>query len=149
MLVLINHINSLSLRRNKLRVVVVDDNVIYRRLLSRMLKKYHASSIASVIEFECPVKALAHLSHFEVDALFMDIDMPTLQGTHATKIIRSSPSHHILPHNREIPIIAFSTNCRDEDILSYVKAGMDGFMEKPLRPSTLHSIISRIKDSII
>lgn len=147
MLVLVNHTTTPIPRKNKLRVVVVDDNVIYRRLLSRMLKKYHAASVASIVEFECPVKALAHLAHCEVDALFMDIDMPALQGTHATEIIRSSPTHRILPHNRDIPIIAFSTNCRDEDILAYMRAGMDGFMEKPLRQSTLQSAINHIHKS--
>ncbi|KAG1242820.1 hypothetical protein G6F68_016031 [Rhizopus microsporus] len=70
------------------------------------------------------VKALDVLKHRPFDLILMDIDMPILNGVETTRQIRSSSSSSILPHNRDIPIVAVTTNDSDDSRQVYTKVGM-------------------------
>jgi len=62
------------------------------------------------------------------DVVFMDIQMPVMDGYEATKRIRNLPALQ----NRELPIIAMTANVFKDDIDACLKAGMDDHLGKPL-----------------
>ena len=62
------------------------------------------------------------------DVIFMDVQMPEMDGYEATGCIRSLDS----PHGKSVPIIAMTANVFREDIELCLKAGMNGHLGKPL-----------------
>lgn len=72
------------------------------------------------------------------DFILMDIQMPNMNGYLATQKIRS------IPEKNTIPIIAMSANAFDEDKKQALKAGMDGYISKPIDMEKLQSQIIEI-----
>lgn len=72
------------------------------------------------------------------DFILMDIQMPNMNGYLATQKIRA------LPEKNHIPIIAMSANAFDEDKKKALKAGMDGYISKPIDMEKLQSQIIEI-----
>ena len=72
------------------------------------------------------------------DFILMDIQMPNMNGYLATQKIRT------IPEKNTIPIIAMSANAFDEDKKQALKAGMDGYISKPIDMDKLQSQIIEI-----
>ena len=112
------------------KVLVVDDveaNLyVARGLISRYDIK--VETVTSGIE------AIAKIKSGKVyDIIFMDQMMPELNGTEATKIIRS--------YNYTNPIIAFTANALVGKAKEFLENGFDGFISKPIQSSHLESIL--------
>jgi CheY-like chemotaxis protein len=73
-------------------------------------------------------KALEVLKHKPFDLILMDIDMPGLNGLETTQHIRSSSEFDILQMNRNIPIVAVTTNDSRECRQTYMKIGMVSYI---------------------
>ena len=71
--------------------------------------------------------------------IFMDVQMPEMDGYEATRVIRDSDA----PNARTIPIIAMTANVFKEDIERCLKAGMDGHVGKPIDYDELISVLKR------
>ena len=102
-----------------LRILLVDDNAVNLKVASLMLKKlgYHADIATNGIE---AIEALENKSY---DIVFMDIQMPEMDGLEATKIIRQR-----WHQNLKIIIITAYTNYHD----ACIEAGADDYLTKPL-----------------
>jgi CheY-like chemotaxis protein len=111
-----------------LRILLVDDNEVNRKVASLMLKKlgHHADLATNGIE---AIEALEHQSY---DLVLMDIQMPKMNGLEATKIIRER-----WHQNSKIIIITAYTNYHD----ACIDAGADDFMTKPL-------VLGNLKETI-
>lgn len=72
----------------------------------------------------------------EFDAVFMDCQMPTLNGLDATRRIRAGGSR--------IPIIAMTAGAFDDDRRACLEAGMDDFLPKPWKKQQLTDVLSRL-----
>jgi CheY-like chemotaxis protein len=70
-------------------------------------------------------------------AIFMDMQMPKLNGIEATREIRQ------IPGCRDTPIIAMTANAFAEDKEQCLKAGMNEFLIKPFNPDQLFAILLR------
>jgi CheY-like chemotaxis protein len=70
-------------------------------------------------------------------AIFMDMQMPKLNGVEATQQIRQLPGY------RDIPIIAMTANAFAEDKAQCLAAGMNDFLIKPFIPEELFAILLR------
>ena len=75
------------------------------------------------------------------DLIFMDIQMPVMNGYEATKAIRRS-SHELA---KKIPIIAMTANAFSEDIQHSLAAGMNAHVSKPVEMRVLEKTIRSIK----
>jgi CheY-like chemotaxis protein len=70
-------------------------------------------------------------------AIFMDMQMPELNGLEATQQIRQLPGY------RDTPIIAMTANAFAEDKAQCIEAGMSDFLAKPFSPDQLFAILLR------
>lgn len=82
------------------------------------------------------LEAVAAVERISYDALFMDCQMPEMDGYQATRLIRSN-GHH------ELPIIALTANAMPEDRHVCLSAGMSDYITKPVKPTTLAQILQK------
>ena len=110
------------------RVLVVEDNAINQKVAQGLLKKFgiHVDLAANGEE------ALSSLENLPFDLVFMDCQMPVMDGYEATKQVRHSESKVL---NREIPIIAMTANSMEGDREKCLSVGMDDFLSKPINPT--------------
>jgi len=117
-----------------LRALVSDDYAINRKLIKIILEKMGLE----VTIVEDGAEALKMRKENEYDIIFMDIQMPVMDGLESTRLILEYEDENDLRH---IPIIALSANALGEDSNSYKKKGMDGFVTKPVEVDVLKSTI--------
>ncbi|MBG0791717.1 MAG: response regulator [Desulfovibrionaceae bacterium] len=124
--------------RGGLRILVVEDNRINRHLATRMLDKLgHVPATAADGR-----EALDLLGRQEFDAVFMDVQMPGMDGVKATEIIRSAPPDSAI--NRRIPIIAMTAHAMVGDRESFLGSGMTDYISKPVELSNVEQVLARL-----
>ncbi len=108
-----------------LRILIVEDNLINQKVASAMLAKFgYKSKLAGN-----GVIALQMMQEEVFDLLFMDFQMPELDGYETTLRIRSG-QHGLC--DKDIPIIAMTANAMKGDQEKCIEAGMNDFLSKPL-----------------
>ena len=73
------------------------------------------------------------------DLVFMDIQMPVMDGYEATRQIRQLSRKDV----GTLPIVAMTANAFPEDIRHAQDAGMDAHLAKPIGPDSLYAVMSR------
>ena len=123
-----------------LRVLAAEDNEINAEILTELLE-------IEGVHCEVMPNGQEALNRFlrsrpgEFDMIFMDIQMPVMDGYETARAIRSS-SH---PMARTIPIIAMTANAFEEDIQAALAAGMSAHTAKPLDMERLKAVISMLR----
>ena len=119
-----------------LHILLVEDNPVNRRLAQHVLEKEDYTVVAA----DNGAAALKALESNRFDLVLMDVQMPRMDGIETTAAIR----------NREkitggyIPIIALTAHAMVGDRERCLKAGMDGYLIKPIQPTTLLEAIERL-----
>jgi CheY-like chemotaxis protein len=109
-------------------ILVVDDNATNRMVAQSLVEMFDCTSEAAE-DGEAAVEA-ARSGRF--DLILMDIRMPRMDGVAATRAIRALPA----PIGAT-PIIALTANADPDDAEAYLAAGMNGVVEKPMKPEHL------------
>ena len=109
-------------------ILVVDDNATNRMVAETLCEMFDCTSESAVDGVEA-VEA-ARTGRF--DLILMDIKMPRMDGVAATREIRKLGGKA-----GQVPIIALTANADPEDAQGYLKAGMNGVVEKPMKPENL------------
>ena len=109
------------------RILLVEDIAINRLIVCELLQETNVT-IDEAEDGEEAVSLFAQSPQGHYDLIFMDIQMPRLNGYDAAKRIRAA-SHG---DARNIPIIAMTANAYREDIDRAMAAGMDGHLSKPI-----------------
>ena len=115
-------------------VLVVEDNDVNQMVVSGMLENIGCKfTIADngLIGLEC-------LKKDKFDIVFMDINMPVLNGRNATIQYRENE-----PDDEHIPIIALTADVLSENVATYYEAGMDDYMPKPFSADKLREILMK------
>lgn len=73
------------------------------------------------------------------DLIFMDIQMPVMNGFEATAAIRALNRADAA----DVPIYAMTANTFDEDVRRVKDAGMNGHIGKPYNPATLYGVLAK------
>jgi signal transduction histidine kinase/ActR/RegA family two-component response regulator len=115
------------------RILVVDDEPINREVAKTQLEALDLI----VDSAEDGVEAVAMARTGLYAAIFMDMQMPNVNGLDATRQIRQ------LPDYKFVPIIAMTANVFDEDKAQCHAAGMDDFLTKPFTPDQLFATLLR------
>ncbi|CAD2223051.1 Histidine kinase response regulator hybrid protein [Pseudoalteromonas sp. 3J6] len=113
-------------------VLIAEDNKINQLIIVKMLKVHNADLIIAENGKEC----VKYFKEHPVDLIFMDIQMPEIDGIKATQAIRS------LPTGKIVPIIAMTANTLKQDIEHYLDIGMDGYLTKPFDKAKLNSLLN-------
>jgi CheY-like chemotaxis protein/HPt (histidine-containing phosphotransfer) domain-containing protein len=122
---------TVAVPANAVRVLVAEDNPVNQLVIQTMLaKRGFAVDIAGDGE-----QALERLAEGEYAAVFMDCQMPNLDGYSATRRIREE--------GRRLPIIAMTAHAMKGDRERCLEAGMDDYLTKPLRPDALEEVLER------
>lgn len=118
------------------KILVVDDNNINQAVAKGMLSRYDID----VVLANNGQEALDLLKKHSVELVFMDCQMPVMDGYAATKNIRD-PQTPIANH--KIPIIAMTANAMQGDKEKCLASGMDDFIAKPVNPAKLFEILKK------
>jgi two-component system, sensor histidine kinase and response regulator len=120
---------------SRARVLVVDDNPINLKVASRNLEKLGCA----VRTATNGVEALAELGEHDVDLVFMDVQMPVMDGLEAAHAIREQEA----ATGRRLPIVAMTAHAMAGYREVCLEAGMDGYITKPLRGADMARALSR------
>ncbi|MGE5567337.1 MAG: ATP-binding protein [Parcubacteria group bacterium] len=118
-----------------LRALVVEDNATNRLIATKMLEQLGAT-VETADDGEQGVAAVARTPF---DLVFMDVQMPIMDGLEATRLIRAMPEP-----GGQVPIIAMTANAMSHQQASYIAAGMNGAIAKPLSPAALVAEIAAV-----
>ncbi len=129
-------VQSISPPRQSLNVLVAEDGVINRRVVTELLRKNGHDVVEAVNGRE----ALATASHRLYDVILMDLHMPEMNGCEATLAIRALPD----PALASVPVIALTADIMPEEQAHCREVGMNGFIAKPFNPQKLEAELARI-----
>lgn len=116
---------------NDLKILVAEDNKINQLVVLKMLKKFgYQADIA-----ENGLEAVAMAEQGSYDLIFMDMQMPEMDGIEATKGIRAL---NLFKNPR---IIGLTANAYETDRQLCLEAGMDDFLTKPIQREALQKVI--------
>ena len=148
------HTISEAQTRSRSRVLVVEDNIVNQKVAVKLLERegYRVDVVANGRE---AVEAIAHIPYTLV---FMDCQMPEMDGYAATRAIREweakagprtedlGPSSGAQPsaiRPSRLPIIAMTANALHGDRERCLEAGMDDYVAKPVRRKDLAAVLAR------
>ncbi|MCI5181294.1 MAG: response regulator [Candidatus Electrothrix sp. AW1] len=123
----------------ELRVLAADDNRGNQVLIRTFLKKFDLA-VDCVDNGE---EALQKVQETDYDVVFMDVNMPIMDGLEATRRIRKD----ITPA-RQPWIIALTANVAAEDRQACIDAGMDDFLEKPFAKAAFQRVLTAVHEKI-
>ena len=113
----------------KLHALVVEDNDINQMVIRTYLEDMgHSVQLVATAE-----AALSVLRKARFDVIFMDVNLPGLSGTAATRAIRAMADRRLA----DLPIIGISAHVQEADRLENLAAGMSAVLPKPLSPEAL------------
>lgn len=116
------------------KILVVEDNKQNQFVMQKILEKLNCDYVIANNGQE----AIQQLGQDNFDLVFMDCQMPVLNGIDATKIIRRSGKHY-----STVAIVALTASAVEGDELTCREAGMDGYLAKPVRMQQIVDILKK------
>lgn len=117
-----------------LKVLVVDDSSISRRVLERLVRDFGISNVAMAGD---AIEAFDMIASDTPDLVMMDIQMPDIDGYSAARIIRQRGYS-------SLKIVACSAHAFESDVLRSSLEGLDGHVSKPVVAGELEELLSRL-----
>jgi signal transduction histidine kinase/HPt (histidine-containing phosphotransfer) domain-containing protein len=120
---------------SRLNILVVDDNIVNRRVCVAQLQKL---GVWSISEAEDGIKAIAAAQNQAFDLILMDVRMPEIDGLEATQQIRLLLANS---HSKQPRIVGLTANAASEERDRCLEAGMDDKLSKPVRVGELKAVL--------
>jgi two-component system nitrate/nitrite response regulator NarL len=111
----------------KLRVLLVDDQALFRRALATLISAQFDMTVVG--EAENGGDALDKVRAMHPDIVVMDVNMPGASGVEGVRAIRQA--------GFSTPIVMLTVSEEDEDLFESIKAGANGYLLKNVRPEQL------------
>ncbi|MCK5841957.1 MAG: response regulator, partial [Candidatus Sabulitectum sp.] len=130
-------LNEMNLE--KFRILVVEDNITNQQVAMGILKKtgVRVDAVANGRE------SVIALEQVPYDLVFMDVQMPVMDGLEATRLIRSTDSK---VRNHDVPIIAMTAHAMQGDKDRCLEAGMNDYLSKPISPAPMAKVLKKWLD---
>jgi len=116
-------------------ILIVDDNATNRMVAEALCEMFDCTS-EQVVD---GVEAVEAARSGRFDLILMDIKMPRMDGVTATRAIRELPGRA-----GSAPIVALTANADPADVQTYIAAGMQDVVEKPIKPERLAVVLSAL-----
>jgi len=116
-------------------ILIVDDNATNRMVAEALCEMFDCTSEQAVDGIE----AVEAARQRPFDLILMDIKMPRMDGVAATRAIRALPGVV-----GQIPIVALTANADPADVRTYLEAGMNDVVEKPIKAERLLEVLDRV-----
>lgn len=122
---------------NKLRVLVADDNSTNVEVVSKMLRLEHVSDVTVASDGQEALEVVkANMDQdLYFDLIFMDVQMPNLDGLQSTRLIRQM--------GYSAPIIALTAFSEESNVKECMESGMNEFLSKPIRRPALKQVLQK------
>lgn len=120
--------------QQQLDILVVDDVVINRKILANILQQ-QGHNVMEAVNGQDAINATAYCQqqHRPLDVIFMDIDMPIMDGLTATKYIRQNNNLY-----KRLVIIAYTNRDHlEQNCYGY----FNGYLQKPANPTEIHALL--------
>ena len=119
-----------------MNILIVDDNKEFRDAFRFIIEENFAKNFENIYEAENGEECLKIIENYSVDIVFMDKQMPIMDGVEATK--------HIVDRYRKIRVIAVSFHTEFQDIKDVLEAGARNYLVKEeITPKTIASCIKK------
>ncbi|NOY62606.1 MAG: response regulator, partial [Gammaproteobacteria bacterium] len=118
------------------QILLTEDNPVNVMVATELLEGYGCT----VTPAGNGLEALALVKARSFDLIFMDCQMPEMDGFEATAQIRKLQTRSAVERT---PIVAFTANAMKSDEVQCLKAGMDDFISKPVRQGSLENVLSK------
>ncbi|HXN35826.1 MAG TPA: response regulator [Opitutaceae bacterium] len=124
-----------------MRVLLAEDNAVNQRVGTALLKKLGCSVVAVANGIE----VLEELQRFPYALIFMDCNMPEMDGMEATRLIRrrERDTSQVCPWKSPVHIIALTASAMQGDREKCISVGMDDYVSKPVRLGELQAALER------
>ncbi|MEZ5042646.1 MAG: response regulator [Saprospiraceae bacterium] len=116
-----------------LRILLAEDFIVNQKIATRIFKKMGYDIEIAENGLEAVEKATKHT----YDLIFMDVQMPEMDGLEATRVIRERK-----PENGPV-IIAMTANAMPEDRQKCIESGMNDYLSKPFKPKDLQGLLEK------
>jgi PAS domain S-box-containing protein len=123
--------------RRRLKILVADDDSMNRTVTTKLLTK----AGHEVVTVRDGREAVERVKSGRFDLIFMDLQMPEIDGLEAAARIRA---HEITLRDRRTPIVALTANARTDDRDHCLNSGMDGYLVKPVEIRSLLAVVERV-----
>jgi CheY-like chemotaxis protein len=117
------------------RILLAEDNIVNQRVAVRILEK----AGHMVVVARSGSEALQALESQEFDVVFMDVQMPDMDGLEATAIIRRMEEST----GKHLPIVAMTAHAMTGDRERCLASGMDGYLSKPIHAQDLLKLVNQ------
>jgi CheY-like chemotaxis protein len=124
-----------------LRMLLADDNPVNQMTATTMLEKLGHE----VVVANNGLEVIQQLEQHEFDIVFMDVQMPEMDGMTATAIIRENEESS----GAHVPIVAMTAHAMKGDKEKCLAAGMDDYVSKPVRRKALAEVVDRIAERFL
>ncbi|SCU93475.1 LAME_0F03928g1_1 [Lachancea meyersii CBS 8951] len=131
-----SHAVPLATKSNECKVLVAEDNNVNQEVIKRMLNLEGLYNVDLACDGQDAIEKVRAENEAgkHYDLIFMDVQMPRVDGLSATKKIRGDL-------NYKHPIVALTAYADDKNIKECLDAGMNGFLSKPIRRPKIKSIL--------
>jgi CheY-like chemotaxis protein len=129
-----------STAKGGLSILLAEDNAVNQLVMQRLLvKRGHRVTIAATGK-----AAIEAIEHETFDLVFMDVQMPEVDGFEATREIRRREASG----RTRLPIVALTAHAMSGDRERCLASGMDAYMTKPINPRELDEVLKSFSASV-
>jgi CheY-like chemotaxis protein len=121
------------------RILIAEDNPVNQKVALQYLKNAGFQADLAVNGAE----AIAALRRATYDLIFMDVQMPVMDGLQATREIRQSQASGDPTFSSKLRIVAMTANAMSSDRAACLAAGMDDYVAKPLTPAVVRAALEK------
>jgi two-component system chemotaxis response regulator CheY len=119
-----------------LKVLIVDDSSVMRKILERSLRQAWKKGIDAVVEAGDGGEALDKLGCQAVEIIFSEINMPNVNGLDFLRKLKESPHKHL-------PVIVVTTEGGEKTVLEAISLGAKGFIRKPFTAEQMEAALNK------